>query len=461
MSLPAFKTTGGFSCHLFLRQGFIILKCLTGVKYRRVILMRFFRQQYEMLKMSTMAYAKWDYETSMNILRSRKRLIILGLLLIPCIIGVSASFADIPEFLGGKHSYMPSFYSPSIFFVSIIIGMAAGLITGCIGAGGGFIITPALMSAGIKGILAVGTDLFHIFAKAIMGTVIHKKLGNVSVALALAFLVGAIAGVTGGGVVNRTLYEINPILSDTFISVVFVVLLGFLGFYSMIDFLKQRKVDIVDVHGGSGGHEAHPTKPTFSSKLQSVNIPPMITFDKDLVPGGKKLSGLFVAICGGFVGFVAAIMGVGGGFLTFPIFVYLMGVSSFTTIGTDILQIIFTAGYASITQYAIYGFIFYTLAMGMLLGSLIGIQVGALTTKVVKGIYIRGFYAITILGGFVNRLFALPEKLGQMGYIQISPALGGNLTVVGNWLFFGIITVFAVWVFYMFFTNMKILRGEE
>ncbi|MFN2343997.1 MAG: sulfite exporter TauE/SafE family protein, partial [Desulfonatronovibrio sp.] len=101
-----------------------------------------------------------------------------------------------------------------------------------------------------------GTDLFHIFAKAIMGTVIHKKLGNVSFGLAIAFLVGAIGGVTGGGVINRTLYEINPILSDTFISIVFVVLLGFLGFYSMLDFLKQRKVDMVDVHGGSGGHTA-------------------------------------------------------------------------------------------------------------------------------------------------------------------------------------------------------------
>ncbi|MFW6004978.1 MAG: sulfite exporter TauE/SafE family protein, partial [Desulfonatronovibrionaceae bacterium] len=122
---------------------------------------------------------------------------------------------------------------------------------------------------------------------------------------------------------------------------------------------------------------------------------------------------------------------------------------------------IFTAGYAAISQYAIYGFIFYTLAMGMLLGSLIGVQLGALTTKVVKGIYIRGFYAITILGGFVNRLFALPEKLGDMGYIGISPGLGSSLSSLGNWLFFLVIGVFAVWVFYMFITNMKILRGEE
>ena len=124
-----------------------------------------------------------------------------------------------------------------------------------------------------------------------------------------------------------------------------------------------------------------------------MNIPPMITFDEDYVEGGKKISGVFIAMGGMIVGILAAIMGVGGGFVTFPMFVYTFGVSTATTVGTDILQIIFTAGLASIAQYAIYGYVFYTLAMGMLIGSLIGIQVGALTTKVVKGIQIRGFYA--------------------------------------------------------------------
>jgi hypothetical protein len=179
-----------------------------------------------------------------------------------------------------------------------------------------------------------------------------------------------------------------------------------------------------------------------------------------LVPGGKKIPALFVAICGGVVGFMAAIMGVGGGFITFPMFVYVLGVSSFTTVGTDILQIIFTAGYASIAQYAIYGFIFYTLAMGMLLGSLIGVQIGALTTKVVKGIYIRGFYATAILSGFVNRFFALPEKLNQMEVIQISDSLASALSQIGNVAFFIVISVFAVWVLAKFFGSLKYLRGE-
>ncbi len=412
------------------------------------------------------AQARWEFETSMNILKNRKKLLLLLVLLTPIFVGSWAIAAGspeaLPEILGGKKAYSPAFYTPEIFAVSILIGLCAGLITGCIGAGGGFIITPALMSAGIKGILAVGTDLFHIFAKAMMGTAVHKKLGNVSVGLAVAFLVGSGVGVLGGGVVNRSLYETNPVLSDTFISLLYVVMLGFLGIYALIDFLKLRKQDAeVDAHGGGADADPGVGKKSFSAKLQATKIPPLIKFDHDLVPGGKQIPGLFVALCGAVVGFVAAIMGVGGGFLTFPMFVYILGVSSFTTVGTDIMQIIFTAGFASITQYAIYGFIFYTLAMGMLLGSLLGIQLGALTTKVIKGIYIRAFYAIAILAGFANRLFALPGKLAELEVITLSEETGRVLSVIGNATFFLAIGIFAVWVIAKFFANLRTLRGEE
>ena len=252
-------------------------------------------------------------------------------------------------------------------------------------------------------------------------------------------------------------------LSDLFISVVYVVLLGFLCFYSLIDFLKLRNAGgDVGAHGGSSAHgdAAASGKVGLPARLQASKIPPQITFDEDLVPGGKKIPALFVAIAGAIVGFAAAIMGVGGGFLTFPIFVYVLGVSSFTTVGTDILQIIFTAGYAGIFQYAIYGFIFYTLAMGMLLGSLLGIQIGALTTKVVKGIYIRGFYAVSILAGFVNRFFSLPEKLNQMEIINISDSLAKGLNFAGLIVFFVVIGIFALWVISKFISNIKTLRGE-
>ena len=432
--------------------------------------MNFFREWGQFMMMGTRFLAKWELENSNTILRDHKRLIILALLILPIIAG-GIAFADqigetMPEFLGGKKAYSPAFYGTGIFIVSILIGLGAGLITGCIGAGGGFIIAPALMSAGIKGILAVGTDLFHIFAKAIMGSVIHRKLGNVSVPLAMVFLIGAIIGATIGGLINRMLYEINPVLSDAFITTIYSLMLGFLGIYSMTDFLKARKAktEVELPHGGGEG--VHETKiegtemGNLPKKLQAANIPPMIKFDYDFTPGGRSISWLFLVLSGAIVGLAAGIMGVGGGFLTFPIFVYMLGVSSMTTVGTDIFQIIFTAGYAAISQYAIYGFIFYTLAMGMLLGSLLGIQIGAMVTKVVKGITIRGFYAMAVLAGFVNRIFALPAKLGDMDVIPISKQTGAILETIGVWAFFIVIGGFSVWVIGTFLNNIKVLKGE-
>ena len=425
--------------------------------------MNFFKQWGRFMMLGAQAHARWELSVSTTILKDKKRLFLLGLMLIPAILG-SIAFADqittaLPDIVGGKKAYSPAFYSNGIFIMSILIGLGAGLITGCIGAGGGFIIAPALMSAGIKGILAVGTDLFHIFAKAIMGSVIHRKLGNVSVPLAVVFLLGAIVGATTGGVINRVLYEINPVLSDAFITTIYSIMLGLLGAYAMTDFLRSRK--------DGGGQDAHGVKTegadlgALPKKLQNLNIPPMVKFDEGIVPGGRSISWLFLVLSGALVGLAAGIMGVGGGFLTFPIFVYILGVSSMTTVGTDIFQIVFTAGYAGISQYAIYGFIFYTLAMGMLLGSLMGIQIGALVTKVVPGITIRGFYAMAVLAGAVNRIFALPTKLGAMGYIPISKSTGAMLDTIGVWAFFIVIGAFSVWVIGTFVKNIGVLKGEE
>ncbi len=412
------------------------------------------RRVYEFLKMGSEAHAQWDYEVSMSILKNKKKLLILLALMLPiCVV----SFLEAGDMIGSKTAYAPAFYSTNIFLISIAIGLCAGLITGCIGAGGGFVITPALMAAGVKGILAVGTDLFHIFAKAIMGTAVHKKLGNVSVKLAMAFLVGSGGGTFIGGYINKSLYDYDPLLSELFISLVYAVLLGFLGFYALIDFLNARKSnDAGDAHGSSSNGMTG-----LAVAVQKVKIAPMITFDEDFVPGGRKISGVIVALGGVVVGLMAAIMGVGGGFITFPMFVYAFGVSSMTTVGTDILQIIFTAGLAAIPQYAIYGYVFYTLAMGMLLGSLIGIQIGALTTKVVKGIHIRGFYAVSILAGFINRAATLPKKLVELEYVNISRPVVNTIESVGNVIFWVVVSFFALWVIGKFVANIGKLRGED
>ena len=413
------------------------------------------RKIYELMMVGAVYQARWEKQMSDNILRNKKRLLILIILLLP-ILSVSILNAAAPDILGGKTAYAPAHYTTTILIASVAVGMAAGLITGCIGAGGGFIIAPALMAAGVKGILAVGTDQFHIFAKAIMGTVIHKKLGNVSVGLAVAFVIGSVLGATTGGYIQRAIYNWDPVASEAFISIVYAIILGFLGFYGLRDYIKLYKArkNGVTVSGDAHGGPLTTTQLAFT--LQKIKIPPMIYFDEDF--GGRRISWLFVALCGVLVGLLAAIMGVGGGFVTFPLFVYVLGVSTPTTVGTDILQIIFTAGYSSITQYGIYGYIFYTLAMGLLLGSLIGIQIGALTTKVVPGMVIRGFWVITILAGFANRASVVPDKLRSLELWSISKSTCDVIILIGNIVFWSAVGGFAIWVLGSFFKNLKFLR---
>ncbi len=423
--------------------------------------MRFFNECGRYLMAGATAQARWEINISNTIFRDRKRLFVLALLVVSALIGIFTCYAlaqgSLPTTLGGSSAYEPAKYAVNIFLAAILVGLIAGLITGCIGAGGGFIITPALMSFGIKGILAVGTDLFHIFAKAIMGATIHRKLGNVAVKIAIAFGGGSLIGATMGGIINRALYDRNPVLSDAFITSIYSVMLGFLGFYALRQFLKSRKT------GGAVSPEGGAVEEIgkLPQKIQSIKVPPMIGFDRHIVPGGRKISWLFVALIGLLVGFVASIMGVGGGFLTFPMFVFTLGISSTTTVGTDIFQIIFTGGYSAIVQYAIYGLIFYTLAMGMLLGSLVGIQIGALVTRVVPIMHIRGFYAMAVLAGFANRIFALPGKLGSLGVISISNSTGNLLANIGVWVFFVILGIFAIWVIGVFVGSIRKLKGIE
>jgi hypothetical protein len=403
--------------------------------------------------------ARWEADTARTILRRRKKFLFISALPILLCIGLQAAAAAdvLPEkipILGGSKAYMPSFASTKVFLGSILVGLIAGLITGVIGAGGGYILTPALMSFGVRGIMAVGTDQFHLFAKAIMGTTIHRKMGNVNFGLAAFFVLGSLVGVTIGGTVNRAVFQYSPTLSDALISTVYVIVLGLLGFYAIADWRRLRRQ-------APAQRSSVEATTAFAKRLQALHLRPRVTFDRNIVPGGRTIPIYPVIGCGLVVGFVASIMGVGGGFLTFPMFVYGLGVSTFTTVGTDLLQIIFTTSYSSIFQYAIYGFVFYTVSIGMLLGSLIGVQIGAMVTKMVKGARIRVFYALTILAGFANRLFALPRKLADLGYVSLSRESAVAIETTGTVLFFTIVGIFALWVVAVFLRNVRAIRAAE
>ncbi len=416
-----------------------------------------------MLSLGLRAEAGLEIEAAREILGRRRILLVLAVspaVLFAAAEGVAA--AAMPEVVGGKYAYAPALTSAGIFAGSILVGLLAGLCTGVIGAGGGYIITPAMMSIGIRGILCVGTDQFHIFANSIMGTAIHKKLGNVNIGLALWFVLGSCAGVTLGGWLNRLVYALSPSLSDCLIGGMYILFLGLLGFYALYDWIRARRSASEQTEkGGKSGAASGFAQTAFAERIQKIPMKPRIRFDDDIVPGGRSIGVYPVIISGVFVGTVAAVMGVGGGFLIFPIFVYGMGVSSFTTVGTSVLQILFTSAYSSIAQYAIYGFILYSAAMGMLLGSLLGIQIGATVTTLVKGTVIRGFYALTVLAGFVNRLAAMPRTLSEGGFVRMDARIAGAVDTVGVALFFGLIGIFVLWVLWTFLKGLPELRRRS
>ena len=202
--------------------------------------MKFLKLLGQGMMFGARAHAQWEIDVSNRVFGSRKRLLVLMLLMVPAVVGGIALADDLPDMLGGKTAYSPAFYTTTIFLASIAVGVVAGLITGCIGAGGGFIIAPALMSAGVKGILAVGTDLFHIFAKAIMGSVhppqARQRLGG-----------------AGGGLPDRlrrrrhrrAAHQPDPLRASTRCCQRRLhhhdlrrCMLGFLGFYALADFLQ-------------------------------------------------------------------------------------------------------------------------------------------------------------------------------------------------------------------------------
>jgi len=187
------------------------------------------RRVFEFLKMGSQAHARWDYEVSMSILKNRKKLLILLVLLLPiCVV----SFLEAGDMLGSKTAYAPAFYSTNIFLVSIAIGLCAGLITGCIGAGGGFVITPALMAAGVKGILAVGTDLFTVMLSGLYGAATYSMKGRVEILAVLLMLVGAAPGAQIGTIATKYIrgYGIRLIFGVTVVCAMISVVLKQLNY---------------------------------------------------------------------------------------------------------------------------------------------------------------------------------------------------------------------------------------
>jgi len=290
------------------------------------------------------------------------------------------------------HLYLPIAGNSVNVLLIFAMGGLVGILSGIFGVGGGFLMTPLLIMAGIPPTVAAASDSNQIVGASTSGTLAHYRLGNVDFKMGIVLLIGGVIGGTMGVQVIKILRQLGN--ADFLIKVTYVLMLGFVGFYMFVESLQALKKDKVAVVAAKKE----------SKYARLVNkLPWQVDFDKS----GIRLSILMPLVLGTFVGVLAAIMGVGGGFIMVPVMVYLLRMPMHVVVGTSLFQILFTCINVTIMQSYTNHTVDFILALILLLGSTLGAQFGAKISKRLKGDQLKIFLASLVLLVMVKMLFDL------------------------------------------------------
>jgi uncharacterized protein len=293
----------------------------------------------------------------------------------------------------------PSIYLPiagnSVNMVLLLgLGGAVGFLSGLFGVGGGFLMTPLLIMAGIPSTVAAASDSNQIVAASTSATYAHYRMGNVDFKMGVLLLVGGVVGGTVGVQFIKALRAMGN--ADFVIKITYVVMLGVVGFYMFIESLQslKGKTERVEV--------SRPVKPSLYVRAIQA-LPYQMRFEKS----GVTLSPVLPLILGVFVGILAAIMGVGGGFIMVPVMVYLLRMPMHVVVGTSLFQILFTCINVTVMQSVTNHTVDLVLAILLLLGSTIGAQFGARMSRRLKGDQLKILLASLVLVVMLQMLFGL------------------------------------------------------
>ena len=286
-----------------------------------------------------------------------------------------------------------------------IVGFIGGLVSGFIGSGGAFVLTPGMMSLGVPGTVAVASNMCHKFPKALVGSIKRYRYGQVDIKLGLYLAAFAGVGVQIGiKIQNYILGLWGQAGSDLYVSVSFVVVLVVVGSIVMVDAVKSAR---------SCSEEQ---VCSLALRLQKIELWPMITFKK----ANLRISMWFLLPVGLATGLLAATIAVGG-FVGVPGMIYILGATSLVASATE-LVIAFVMGLAGSINWAMHGMIDIRLTLIILAGSLLGVQLGAIGTTFVKEHMIKIVMGSIMLIVALSRGFAMPKYLGKLGLMDVSEA---------------------------------------
>ncbi len=291
--------------------------------------------------------------------------------------------------------YLPVALTSINILIPVGLGLAVGLLSGLFGVGGGFLMTPLLIMFGIPSTVAAATDSNQIVAASTSGTYAHWKVGNVDFKMGIYLLVGGFAGGLIGVQAIKLLHAMGN--ADFVIKMTYVLMLGIVGTYMFIESLQSMKKK-----KGSAATEEKPETESAVGRFLKA-LPFQTRFEKS----GITHSILVPIVLGGFVGILAAIMGVGGGFLMVPIMVYILRMPMHVVVGTSLFQILFTCIEVTFLQAYTNHSVDFVLAVLLLLGSTVGAQVGAVFGRKLKAEQLKILLAGIVLAVTVKIVFEL------------------------------------------------------
>jgi hypothetical protein len=307
----------------------------------------------------------------------------------------------------------------------LLIGFTVGVCGGFFGIGGAWIVTPALNIFGFPMPYAIGTDLAHMGGKSIVSTMRHGKFGNVDLKLGLSMIIGTTVGIELGAQLVMLLERAG--LAESVIRKTYIVFLALIGSYVLYDYISHTRRSARPAEAQAAPQE------TIAHRLQRINLPPMVHFKTS----GITCSLWLPVLVGLTTGVVAAVLGVGGGFIRMPALIYLIGCPTLVAVGTDLFEVMITGAYGSFT-YAVKGRVELIAAMWMLLGAAVGAQMGTVAVKYVRGYAIRLLFACTIFIACAS--VALKQlQLQLASSIMILTAGIAISTVIIWWLVRGIL----------------------
>jgi len=295
--------------------------------------------------------------------------------------------------------YLPIADLPVNIFLILAMGLAVGFISGMFGIGGGFLMTPLLIFIGISPAVSVATVSSHIAASSASGAISYWRKNAVDLHLAAMLLAGGIVGTALGVWLFTALRSAD--LLDLLIALSYVVLLGAVGGLMMVEAIRA----IVRTYQGKPVVLRRPGSHTWIHGL-----PFKFRFKRSKI----YVSAIPVWIIGLIIGFIGAVMGIGGAFLLVPMLIYFLRVPTATVIGTSTLLTLVTMGSATIMHATTNHLVDAMLALILMVGGVTGAQFGARAGLLMKPERLRLLLGLLVLSvglRFAVDLLAQPSEL--------------------------------------------------